>query len=67
MEFENVCNVCGKELDMFDQQEEYTLHKFVGYGSKHDGSVIHLQMCCDCFDRLVDSCAVSPLIGEYEI
>lgn len=61
-----VCNLCGKELDIFDTQENFTIHKRIGYGSVHDGEQVHLRLCCDCFDRLVDECVVSPVKGEFE-
>ncbi len=56
-----VCNYCGKELDFFDQQEEFSIHKKVGYGSEYDGLTVNLQLCCECFDKLVQACRVSPI------
>lgn len=61
-----ICNICGKEFDMWDQQEGFGLRHHVGYGSKFDGFNIQVDMCCDCFDELMDTyilprCAVSPL------
>lgn len=56
-----VCNLCGKELDFFDRQENFTIHTRIGYGSVHDGDKVHLQFCCDCFDKVVAMCAVSPI------
>lgn len=61
-----VCNICGKVLDFWDLQEDYSIHKRIGYGSKHDGDTIELRLCCDCFDNLVDSCRVSPKVGEWD-
>ena len=59
------CNLCGEEFDLFDQQEGYSIHKKVGYGSTHDGEEIKLDLCCKCFDKIVDACAVSPVVGEW--
>lgn len=61
-----ICNICGKEFDMWDQQEKFGFHHQVGYGSKFDGDHINVNMCCDCFDELMDTyilpkCKVSPL------
>lgn len=56
-----VCNRCGKELDFWDIQEDFTIHRHVGYGSGYDGEVINLRLCCECFDRLVNECKVSPV------
>ena len=59
------CNLCGKELDIFDIQNNFTIHKeTVGYGSAYDGDGIELRLCDGCFDRLVCSCNVSPVISE---
>lgn len=27
----------------------------------HDGDNVDLQLCCDCFDKLVSECNVSPI------
>lgn len=63
---EKVCNVCGRHLDFFDIQQELVIHKLLGYGSKFDGDVIRLRMCCDCFDDLVEACKVSPIDEEVK-
>lgn len=56
-----VCNHCGKELDFFDRQEDFSIHKQIGYGSIHDGDIVCMRLCCDCFDKLIDECCVSPI------
>lgn len=61
MQDKQVCNLCGKELDFFDRQENFTIHTRIGYGSIHDGDKVHLQFCCDCFDKVVAMCTVSPI------
>ena len=60
------CNYCGKELDIFDEQEDFVIHKNIGYGSTHDGDIIRLQFCCDCLDKIIDACAIDPKTGEYD-
>lgn len=62
----NVCNRCGRELDFWDIQEDFTIHRHVGYGSIHDGDVVNIRFCCDCFDAIVDECKVSPIEGVIE-
>ena len=58
-----VCNYCGKELDIFDKQENFVIHnQQIGYGSVHDGDSAYLRLCCDCFDKLVSECKVNPII-----
>lgn len=56
-----VCNRCGKELDFWDVQEDFTIHRHVGYGSIYDGEVVNLQLCGDCFDEIVSECKISPI------
>lgn len=54
--------IAGKELDLFDLQEDFSIHRqHIGYGSIHDGDNVDLQLCCDCFDKLVSECNVSPI------
>lgn len=60
------CNVCGKEFDLYDRQEDLGIHTgTIGYGSKYDGDTINLDMCCDCFDKLMEElipkCKINPL------
>ena len=56
------CNICGRDFDEWDEQEGFRLEYSVGYGSRHDGETIRLDICCDCFDELVDKCKVSPIV-----
>lgn len=55
------CNKCGKKFDMWDEQENYSIHTTAGYGSKHDGDEIELDLCCECMDELIASCKISPV------
>lgn len=64
MQQEERCNKCGKKLDVFDLQEDFLIHKKIGYGSVHDGDRVHLKLCCSCFDELVSQCAIDPIIEE---
>lgn len=64
--YQKFCNLCGKEFDIFDNQESFGIHTGkIGYGSKHDGDSIELDLCCDCFDKLIDDlipkCKINPL------
>lgn len=61
-----VCNMCGKDFDIFDEQEDFSMYRNIGYGSKYDEQKIELDLCCDCFDKLVDeyimpNCKISPI------
>ena len=56
-----ICNHCGKELDFFDLQNDFSIHRRIGYGSVHDGDDVHIRLCSECFDELVEDCEVSPI------
>lgn len=60
-----LCNVCGQTFTEFDEQEHIGIHTKIGYGSKHDGDIIDLDICCRCFDNLIDKlssqCIISPI------
>ncbi len=58
------CNICGSKMDLWDIQEDYTIHTRAGYGSKYDEEEIELHICCDCMDKLIDKCAISPLASH---
>lgn len=68
---ENVCNMCGATLDEWDEQEGFGFDYYIGYGSKHDLGHAKARFCCACFDklldRLVDECAINPIVGEYKL
>ena len=63
------CTLCGKKLDLWDEQENFCFDRKVGYGSKHDGCQIKFQLCCGCFDRMVDMfaplCKTDPITDPY--
>lgn len=61
------CNKCGKKLDMWDIQEDFSMQRSLGYGSKYDGSDFDIDLCCGCMDELIDEmiekCVISPVIS----
>lgn len=64
------CNVCGKTVEhVFEGQMPISIHDRVGYGSKHDGSMLDLDICSECFDKLIDSftekCVINPMKENY--
>lgn len=63
----NVCNCCGKELGDYDQDYDYTFVVRMGYGTSHDLEYAEIHMCCACLDKLVEGCAVNPIVGEWDI
>lgn len=55
------CNVCGKNLDTFDKQSGIAIEQNIGYGSKYDGMILNLHLCCSCMDSLIAACKISPV------
>ena len=53
-ESEEQCTMCGKYFDLWDGQEDFCLNRCIGYGSSYDGCQVNLQLCCECFDRVLD-------------
>lgn len=57
-----ICNMCGKEFSFWDKQEDFHIYSdYVGYGSKYDESTLELDLCCDCMDKIIDMCKISPV------
>lgn len=65
------CTMCGKEFDMWDEQENFCFEHNVGYGSKYDMEKVNVNLCCDCFDKVMDMiipmCKESPIIHTEEL
>lgn len=55
------CNKCGKKLDMWDIQEDFSMQRRLGYGSKYDGDDLDIDLCCDCMDELIEKCVIPPV------
>lgn len=55
---------------MWDEQESRSIRDRFGYGSKHDGDYINLDLCCECFDKVIDwivpQCKINPITSAYE-
>ena len=58
------CNICGRKMDFWDIQEDYTIHTTAGYGSKYDEEEIELHICCDCMDKIIDQCKITPITSQ---
>ena len=63
-----LCNICGREFDEWDNQEKLGLHTSFGYGTKFDGNYLDLDVCCTCFDGLMDKliqmCKINPIVMD---
>jgi len=59
------CHVCGKYFDCHDYAHNLCMDKEMGYGSSHDLERIQLNLCCDCFDKILDwvlpQCKINPI------
>ena len=55
------CNKCGKEMDEFDIQEQFQIQTRLGYGSKYDGDMLDIDLCCECMDKLIEECEIPPV------
>ena len=64
MQEQNVCNKCGKVLDVWDMQEDFSINTELGFGTKYDGQRLKLRLCCQCMDKLIAGCVVNPLNEE---
>ena len=62
-----VCNMCGKSFDEWDYH--------IGYDSKYDLNRLRLNLCIECFDKVLDfikpQCKINPLVevkilGEFD-
>lgn len=61
---EKCCNLCGGPMDEVDVNNNFTIHKTVGYGSIHDMEEVNFRLCCKCFDKLMWQCAVNPITSS---
>lgn len=62
---EIICNKCGKKFDIWDAQERFAIYRRLGYGTKYDGNNLELDLCCDCMEKLVDECIISPIVENH--
>lgn len=58
------CNLCGKKFDFFDEQEDFSIARTIGYGSRYDMCSLRLDLCCECMDKLIEQCAISPVTDQ---
>lgn len=59
---QKACNMCGREFDMWDAQEDFTIERYLGYGTKYDGERLSLHLCCFCMEKIIDACEISPIL-----
>ena len=58
-----ICNICGHEIpkDRFGYFQDYVhIDKTWGYNSDKDGENVCIDICQDCFDKIISSCKLKP-------
>lgn len=60
------CSFCGYPLSIIDLNQNFTMHRRLGYGTKYDGDALELRLCCTCMEAIIDACAVSPVRPFYQ-
>lgn len=59
-----VCNKCGRVFNIWDTQENFSIKRSLGYGTIYDGDKLDINLCCECMEKLIEECAISPIIEE---
>ncbi len=64
------CTMCNRILNEWDMYGDFSYHKWIGYASKYDENRLDLELCGNCFDKvvsfIVNNSANNPL-KEYEL
>ncbi len=55
-----VCNGCGREIPL--HSDYLAIDKTWGYGSEYDGERHCLDLCSDCYTRLIKGLKIPPEI-----
>ncbi len=55
------CNLCGNLFSVWDENENFTINKPLGYGTKYDGDRLNLRLCCSCIEKIIENCAINPV------
>jgi len=48
-------------MDVYDIQEKFSFHTRLGYGSRYDEDYLDIDLCCECMDKIIDECLISPI------
>lgn len=63
------CTMCNRILNEWDMYGDFYYHKWIGYGSRYDENRLDLELCGNCFDKvvsfIVNNSANNPL-KEYD-
>lgn len=59
-----VCNKCGRVFSIWDIQEDFSIKRNLGYGTIYDGDKLDINLCCECMEKLIEECVISPIIED---
>lgn len=60
------CNVCGRPFGLVDKYGGLFIDEVLGYGTKHDGERLCMNICCRCLESMIERCAILPLKSTEE-
>ena len=64
-----ICNICGEPIGMYEEIgipcEHVHIHQSFGYCSHHDTETHDLDICEECYDKLLASCKIKPTVETY--
>lgn len=58
------CNCCGREMDEIDKCGIVSISQMLGYGSKHDGAHVEVDICAECFDAFIEGMKIKPALND---
>lgn len=61
-----VCNKCGRVFNIWDTQENFSIKRSLGYGTIYDGDELDINLCCECMEKLIEECIISPIIDTED-
>ena len=47
--------MCEKEFNDYDYDFNCHIEKYIDFGSKYDLNLFKAHLCCDCFDKILDT------------
>jgi len=58
------CNCCGREMNEIDKCGIVSISQLLGYGSKHDGVHVEVDICAECFDGFIEGMKIKPALND---
>ncbi len=60
-----ICTMCGHYFDDWDLEANNYIYHYFGFGSKKDDKIFEADLCCDCYDKIIDK--IIPLFPLYPL